>query len=180
MSFAEKYVSSVNSSDLRDDDRHHATDALAASAIADETGAGLGSLLCRVKYADGTVHKLFEAGTNNLAALLRIWTAVVTEKGKARRWLPVPHTSWDMDATYKFYETVAATSLAHWMDGRCEVCKGTGIQVTQHACLSCKGSKKAQIIAGRLEGEKIADMISELEGLYQAHGSRAAVMLRRS
>ncbi|WP_225869899.1 hypothetical protein [Glaciimonas sp. PCH181] len=172
-------MSSVNSSDLRDDDRHHATDALAASAIADETGGvGLGSLLYRVKYADGTVHKLFESGTNNLAALLRIWVVAVTEKAQARKWVPTPRTAWDMDAAYGLYRRVAEASLAHWMDGRCNTCNGTGIQVTQHACPSCKGTKRAQIVGGRLESEKIADMVGELEGLYQAHGGRAAAMLR--
>lgn len=179
MSFAERYVSSVNSSDLRDDDRHHATDALAASAIADDTGgAGLGSLLCRVKYADGTVHKLFEAGTNNLAALLRIWTAAVTEKAQARKWVPIPRTAWDMQAAHGLYKMVAETSLAHWMDGRCVACKGTGVQVTQHACPACKGTKKAEIEGKRFEVDKVVDMITELEGLYQAHGGRAAAMLR--
>lgn len=79
MAFVEKYVASLNASSLLDDAQHHQTDALAAAALADGTGAGpgLGSLLSRVKYADGSVNKLFEGGTANLAELLRIWTAAV-------------------------------------------------------------------------------------------------------
>lgn len=37
----------------------------------------LGSLLCRVEYADGTINKLFEGNSGNLVQLLRIWTAAL-------------------------------------------------------------------------------------------------------
>jgi len=37
MGFIDKYVHSVNSGDLRDDEHHHATEALVASALADTT-----------------------------------------------------------------------------------------------------------------------------------------------
>ena len=80
MGFAEKFVASLQSSNLRDDAFHHDLDVIAAAALAGD----LGSLLCRVKYADGTINKLFEGNSGNLAQLLRIWTTAVTEKGKAR------------------------------------------------------------------------------------------------
>ncbi len=55
MSFTERYISSINTSDLRDDERHHATEPLVASGLADRgSGALLGSLLSRVKFAGGT------------------------------------------------------------------------------------------------------------------------------
>lgn len=80
MAFVEKYVASLNASTLQCDPHHHLTDALCAAALADSTGAGLGALLSRVKYADGSVSKLFESGTANLAQLLRIWPS-----GRQRR-----------------------------------------------------------------------------------------------
>lgn len=178
--FAEKYARSLNSSDLRDDDTHHATDALAAAALADVTGSGavLGSLLARVKYADGTVHKLFEAGSTNLAALLRIWVAVVTEKGRSRGWIKAT-TAWDMQAAMALYRRVAEQSLAHWLDGNCELCKGSKVGADRRTCTCCGGTGKAEIDAGRFETDKIKDMVSELEGLFQAHSGRASALLRR-
>lgn len=177
--YVEKYARSVNSSNLKDDATHHSTEALAAAALADVTGSGaiLGSLLARVKYADGTVHKLFEAGTANLAALLRIWTGVVTEKGRSRGWVKAT-TAWDMQAAMALYKRVAEQSLAHWLDGRCELCQGAKVGPDRRACTCCGGSGKAEIEAGRFESEKVKDMVSELEGLFQAHSGRAAAKLR--
>lgn len=179
--FTETYVRSVNSSDLRDDALHHATDALAASGLADKgCGGVLGSLLCRVKYSDGIVHKDFEAGSANLAQLVREWTAVVSERGRSRGWLPT-NTAWDMQAAMTFYQRVAHASLAHWMDPNCEPCRGTGvIAETRRTCTCCAGSGKKAITAGRLETQKTLDMVSELEGIFLAHNGRANAMLRRA
>jgi len=178
--FSEKYIASVNARDLRDDELHYATTALVAAALADATGSGVlfGSLLCRVKYADGTVHKMFEAGTGNLAALLRIWTAAVTEKGRARVWMRA-NTAWDLQAAHTLYARVAHMSLAHWLDGRCEPCGGAGVTQARRTCTCCAGTGRAQIEAGRFESDLVRDMVSELEGLYQKHGGRASSMLRR-
>lgn len=178
--FAKKYIKSVNSSDLRDDPHHHSTDALAAAGLADKGSGGvLGSLLCRVKYSDGAIHKDYESGSGNLAKLLREWTEVVSERGKSRGWLPA-NTAWDMQAAFTFYERVARASLAHWMDPRCEPCNGAGVMDTRRTCTCCAGSGRAQIEAGRLETAKTLDMVSELEGIFQAHSGRAAAMLRRA
>lgn len=155
MAFIDKYVGAVNSSNLIDDDTHHITDALAAAALSDLAGAGIGSLFSRAKYANGTPHKLFESGTHGLAQLLRIWTCIVTEKGRSRGWAPVPRTSWDIEAVRVLYARIAAASLAHWM------------------------GMPGIIAGGRFESDKVRDMISELEGLTQAHNARAAGMLRR-
>lgn len=180
MPFAERYCRAVNSSDLRDDEHHHSTDALIAAASADRTGSGvvLGSLLSRVKYADGRVHKTFEAGTINLAALLRIWTDVVTARGRSRGWLKIVNP-WDIHAAHAMYTKIAHASLAYWLDGHCEPCKGAGQTPDRRICTCCKGSGKAAIEGGRLEAEYTRDMVSELEGMYQAHSARAAAMLRR-
>jgi DnaJ-class molecular chaperone len=177
--FVETYTRAVNSSNLKDDELHHMTDVLAASALADASGSNavMGSLLCRVKFADGMIHQLFESGTGNLATLLRIWTNVVTEKGRSRGWVPA-NTAWDMQAAMTLYKRVAEASLAHWMDGTCEPCQGTGI-VSRRTCTCCAGSGRAHVEAGRFETDIILNLVSELEGLFQAHGGRASAKLRR-
>lgn len=177
--FAERYVKSVNSSDLRDDELHHAAEPLRASAYADLTGneAMLGSLLCRVKYADGTVHKLFEAGTANLADLLRLWTNIVISKGRARKWVP-ENTAWDVQAAFKLYDQVAAGSLAHWLDGRCKACEGARVTPDRRTCTCCAGTGREEIAGGRFVTDKTKDMVSELEGIFHAYSGRAKAMLR--
>jgi len=177
MGFADRYLHAVNSSNLQDDVHHHATDALCAAALADTTGAGIGSLLSRVKYADGTQHKLFESGSANLASLLRIWTARVIEKGRERKWVK-EGTAWDVQAAHGLYRRVAERSLAHWLDGKCPSCSGTGNTPDRRICVPCKGSCKADVGGAGFERERVLDMVSELEGLLCAHNARAGVMLR--
>lgn len=176
MGFAEKFVASLQSSNLRDDAFHHDIDTIAAAALAGD----LGSLLCRVKYADGTINKLFEGNSGSLAQLLRIWTAAVTEKGRSRGWVKA-NTPWDQQAAQALFRRVARASLAKWLDGKCDACHGTGIADNHHFCSSCKGSGRREVqCAGGFERERIRDMVSELEGLVQAHNSRANMRLRRS
>lgn len=177
--FVERYVPALTSSDLRDDEHHVATEPLHASASADcAGGALLGSLLCRVKYADGSQRKTFESGSHNLAHLLRTWTEMVAERGAARKWVPA-NTAWDMAAAISLYERVAHASLAHWLDGLCELCRGAKVNQDRRTCTCCGGTGRAQVAAGRLETQLILDMVSELEGIFQAHSSRAATKLRR-
>jgi hypothetical protein len=177
MAFVEKYVASLNASSLLDDEHHHLTDALCAAALADSTGAGLGSLLSRVKYADGSVSKLFEGGAANLAQLLRIWTAAVIEKGRARKWVK-EGTAWDAQAAQALYRRVAERSLAHWLDGKCKPCGGAGQTPARRLCTCCGGTGQAELEGGGFERERTLDMVSELEALMQAHNARAAVLLR--
>lgn len=178
MGFADRYLHAVNSSDLRDDEHHHATDALCAAALADATGTGLGSLLSRVKYADGTQSKLFESGTANLAQLLRIWTARVIEKGRERKWVK-EGSAWDAQAAQALYRRVAERSLAHWLDGKCPACSGSGNTKDRRICVPCKGSGKGEITgAGGFELERVKDMVSELESLLRSHNARAAGLMR--
>lgn len=179
--FAEKYLQSLNTSDLRDDELHRKTEALAAAALADLTGGSgsvFGSLLTRAKYADGTHRKVFEAGNQNLAALLRAWTKVVVQKGLDRQWLKIKH-EWDIKAAHGIYEKIARVSLAHWLQGECEACNGTKIAAAR-ACSHCAGTGREPIAGGALEVERVKDMVSELEGLYQAHSARAGSKLRQA
>lgn len=178
MGFADKFVHSLKSSNLMDDAFHHDLDAIAAAALAGD----LGSLLCRVKYADGTINKLFEGNSGNLAQLLRIWTAAVTEKGRSRGWIK-SNTAWDQQAAQALYRRVAHASLAHWLDGNCKECSGTKVVLRTGSkglkvCSACSGTGKAAVSAGGFEREKILDMISELEGLAHSHNSRANSRLR--
>lgn len=175
MAFAERYLAAVNSSNLLDDEHHHLTEALCAAALADSTGAGIGSLLSRVKYADGTMSKLFEGNTGNLAQLLRIWTAAVIEKGRARKWVK-EGTAWDAQAAQALYRRVAERSLARWLDGNCKPCGGTG-QQARRLCTCCGGNGQAVLEGGGFERERTLGMVSELEAMHQAHCGRAAKLL---
>ena len=174
MGFAEKFIASLSSQNLRDDAVHHDLDVIAAAALAGDMGA----LLCRVKYADGTISRLFEGNAGNLAQLLRTWTAAVTQKGKARRWVKA-HTAWDAQAANTLYRRVAEASLAHWLDSKCKACHGTGVVASATpgaplVCKGCQGSGEAPITcSGGFELERIKDMVSELEGIFQSHGARA-------
>jgi hypothetical protein len=179
--FVEKYLQSLNTSDLRDDDQHRQTEALAAAALADlsgGSGAVFGSLLARAKYADGICHKTFEAGNHNLAVLLNAWTKVVAQKGLDRQWLKIKHP-WDIHAAHSMYAKIARMSLAHWLEGGCETCNGTKI-AHGRACAHCGGTGLEPIQGGAVERQKSADMISELEGLYQSHSARASAKLRQA
>ena len=176
MGFAEKYVASIGSSNLMDDAQHHQTDPLVAAALA----GGIGALLCRVKYADGTLNRMFEGNQQNLAQLLRIWTVEVIKRGRARRWVP-ENTAWDAAAAQALYRRVAEKSLAHWLDGKCRGCGGTGVKVLlgNGICTSCKGTGVGAVygVAG-LELERVKDMVSELSSIHDSHSGRAGGLLR--
>lgn len=178
MGFIDRYVNSLNSSNLQDDELHHSTEALCAAALADVTGAGLGALLARVKYADGSVSKSFESGTANLAQLLGIWKAAVHRKGIERKWVKM-NAAWDVTAALALFDRVAERSLAHWLDGKCKTCGGTG-RADRLVCKCCKGSGAAAIECGGFERERVLDMHGELENLLISHNARAAGRLRRT
>ena len=178
--FAQKYINSLSSSDLRDDEFHHATLPLRASAYADLTGndAVVGSLLCRVKFGSAT-RRAFEDGARDMAGLLRAWQDAVFEKGRARGWMKAT-TPWDAEAACKLYERVAQASMAYWLDNNCELCRGAKVDKERRLCTCCGGTGKAQVTAGRFETDIILDLVSELEGIYQSHSGRASSMLRRA
>jgi len=180
--FAEKYVASVNSSDLRDDERHFATEALAASAHAryDDMQGDLGALLCRVRYADGAQHQEFESGARNLVPLLKIWLPVVTQKGKDRNWVRIK-SDWDIKIAHELYARVAEASLAYWLDDRCAACHGAQQTVERRICPTCNGSGRAEVSTKTTayERERILDMVTELDGILGAYMRRAAARLRR-
>jgi hypothetical protein len=176
MGFADKFVASVGSSNLMDDAFHSDLNALAASALAGD----IGSLLCRVKYADGTINKLFEGNAGNLAQLLRIWEAEVTKKGRERKWVRI-ESERDILTAHALYRRVAAASLAHFLDGKCEACNGTGVALRSlRKCTVCDGAGDREVTcAGGYERERIKDMISEMESMATSHAGRASHLLGR-
>jgi hypothetical protein len=178
MGFADQYVWALGASTLQDDETHHATEPLFAAAVADVTGAGMGALLSRVKFADGSISKVFESGTQNLAHLLRVWGEMVAHKGMERKWIKV-RAEWDVATAPAFYKRVAERSLAHWLDGKCKACNGTGVTIERRICPTCKGSCTAEVSPQGFERDRVLDMVSELDGLLQAHNARAATRLRR-
>jgi hypothetical protein len=177
MGFADQYVWSINASTLQDDETHHATEPLFAAAVADATGAGFGALLSRVKFADGSISKLFESGTQNLAELIRVWSEVVAQKGGQRKWVKI-RAEWDIPAATALYQRVAVRSLAHWLDGKCSACNGTGVTTERRICQCCKGTGAEEVTGQGFEANLVKDMVSELDGLLQAHNARAAARLR--
>ena len=180
--FVENYLKALTTSDLRDDEQHRQTEALAASALADMAGGSselFGSLLTRAKYANGVPRKTFESGNHDLAVLLRVWVDVVTAKGRARAWLKIKH-EWDIAAAHGIYRKVALHSLAHWLGGECTACNGTKINAGR-ACTHCVDMPgREPIQGGALEVDRIKDMVSELEGLHQAHCARAGAKMRKA
>lgn len=177
MGFADQYVWALGASTLQDDETHHATEPLFAAAVADTTGAGIGALLSRVKFADGSISKLFESGTKNLAELIRVWSVLVAAKGAERKWVRI-RAEWDVPAATALYERVAVRSLAHWLDGKCKACNGTGVTTERRICPTCKGNCTEEVSGQGFERDRVLDMVSELDGLLQSHNARAAARLR--
>lgn len=180
MGFADNYLHALMSNNLRDDPEHHATEALAAAALADikTCGAALGALLSRVKYADGSVSKVFESGTANVAQLLRLWGEVVAQKGAERKWIKVKN-AWDVESAPHAYRRVAERSLAYWLNSHCVDCGGTSVGKKGLACKPCGGTGRAALPLGGFEKELVLDMVAELENLVISHNARAAGRMRR-
>ena len=178
MGFADRYIASLSASNLRDDADHHQAEPLTAAAFAAVAVSGdLGALLHRVKYADALARQTFEGNPANLAQLLRLWTAEVIKRGRARKWVP-ENTEWDATAAQKLYRTVAEASLAHWLDSTCKCCNGTGV-VQRQQCKPCAGKGEAAIEGtGGFVLERTKDMVGELHNIVISHASRAGAKLR--
>lgn len=179
MAFADRYINALSSGNLQDDERHHSTETLAAAGIADLGGGSImGSLLARVKFADGVANSTIDVSNSNLVQLLKQWHIEVEKKGRARVWVKIASDR-DIQTAHALYKRVAERSLAHWLDGKCKFCNGTKI-VGASACKECFGSGSAHIEGGsQYERERVRDMVSELEAMHQAHSGRAGSLLRR-
>lgn len=172
MGFVDRYVRALGASNLQDDARHRQAEPLLASAFAAAAVSGdIAPLLHRVKYADDLMRD-----PGNLAQLLRLWTAEVVKRGRHRKWVP-ENTAWDAQAAQKLYRTVAELSLAHWLDGICKACGGSG-QSNRQVCRDCMGRGETPIEhAGGFVRERVKDMVSELHGIASSHIARANARL---
>lgn len=176
--FIDQYIGSMGSSDLRDDAHHHATEPLAAVGLAAAQMNSIGALLMRVKYMDATARKDFEGNPENLKQLLRMWVNEVSIRGAARKWVTI-NTERDEKTAKYLYVLVAQSSLAHWLDGNCKDCGGTGL-VEHRACKSCGGSGTAPIKhKGAFLTDRIKDMVSELHEMETSFAGVANRWLRR-
>lgn len=153
--------------------REHAEKALAEAIRTKDAGREAD---CRQALEGDAVE--VERNVGHLAQLLRLWTAEVVKRGRARRWVP-ENTAWDADAAQKLYRQVAEHSLAYWLDGKCEPCGGAGV-VEARACKCCGATGKAELtMAAGFVREHTLDMVSELYSIADSHAARAASKLRR-
>lgn len=179
MGFCERFVHALSSTDLRDDEFHHQTHALAASAIADASARQIGSLLHRVKFADTLGHQ-FEDRPENLAKLLRQWHLIVAEKGAARKWIRPQDVPTIGHLAPAMYARVAEASLAHYLDGKCPTCHGSKVGEDRRKCVKCDGSGDAKILGmSDFELGRTMDMVGELTALESSHSGAANALLRR-
>ncbi|MGX9730185.1 hypothetical protein ACWYXO_06070 [Janthinobacterium aestuarii] len=132
-----------------------------------------------MKYADVLIGSQSDGNSGNLAQLLRIWTAAVTAKGQARRWVRI-RSERDICTAQALYKRVAHASLAYWLDDKCKPCNGTGASLASlHDCTACTGTGKAEVeCAGGFERERIKDMVSELAATVARHAERSRRRLR--
>jgi hypothetical protein len=120
---------------------------------------------------------VIESGVSLVARLLVMWTAEVTKRGRARRWVP-ENTAWDAEAAIRLYRTVAENSLAYWLNGLCDPCGGTGVAEAR-ACKCCAGSGKAPLVmAAGFVREHTLNMVSELHSIADSHAARASGKMR--
>jgi hypothetical protein len=178
MSFASRYVRSLNSSNLMDDSFHHQTEALQAAAHADRAAREIGSLLSRVKNAN-VYRKAHDGDTQALAKLLTRWHEIVAQKGRDRKWI---RGDAYQEATLgpPLYKRVADRSLAHWLDGKCSECHGSKVNADRRTCAACFGTGEALItgVSG-YERNLVLDVVSELHALESSHAGAANALLRR-
>lgn len=154
MGIIETYSRATQSSNLIDDAHHHATEKLAAVALAGEAGTitrRLGNMLFRVKYAnDGTTY----------AALKDAWTEIVIEKAALR--------GWPKDVSAR---KIARLSLDYWHNDICTECGGTGHKPLPHIpnvlsddpCPACNGTAKKPIQVKHNLQQYVEHMVDEIE-----------------
>ena len=141
MAIAEKYVSSLRTSNLKDDARNHNTDILAAVALSDSK---FGSMMWRFKFAGDktTIHNLRQA-----------FIPIVEKRAHVDRW-----------PANIFSERIAYTALMYWAFPNCPSCTGTGRdrKIDELECIVCHGSGKREISEHFTLVKYIKEMVLEL------------------
>lgn len=149
MKVIQNYSRAINSSNLKDDEHHHATEVLAAAALA----SALGTKLFRVKYAS-------DATSYN--ALLTSWHEIVKAKAGIRGWPS------DVSASQ-----IARLSLDYWLNDVCTVCCGTGHEsvpnvpnvLRDEPCGGCNGTAKRPIQARNGIVKYMTEAVEALEAM---------------
>lgn len=186
MAFAERYAPALTGN-LQDDPYHHATEVLAAAAVADRSARHIGALLHRVKYGNA-MRKTFEGDSHALVVLQREWREIVMVKGRERKWIKDKDWPNIGHLFHAMAERIASQSLAHYLGGICDPCGGTGHQGQKglfKVCTTCNGSRRAQVKStaehklSDYEIKLIGEMVGELEALESSHAGAATVLLRR-
>jgi hypothetical protein len=161
MGIAESYSKATQSSNLKDDDHHHATEKLAAVALSSE----LGAKLFRVKYAN-------DATSYN--ALRGAWLLIVEKKASLRQW--------PENVSIPF---VTDTSLGYWLNDICRICEGKGALVipgtpmlSDDPCPSCGGSGRKPLSCEDRTKRYVLDMIDILDKMTSISAGAAMRKLR--
>lgn len=151
-----KYSRSVNSSNLKDDAHHHATEALAAVALSSE----LGGTLFRVKYSNS-------AGSYD--TLMLKWREIVKNKSISR--------NWPQDIAYN---DVARLSLNYWLHDICPACvnghqplPGIPNVLSDDDCPMCNGTARRPIAAHHKVIKYVTDMVECIEEMTRHAGGQA-------
>lgn len=161
MGIVKSYCRATLSSNLRDDEHHHATEKLAAVALSGK----LGNMLFRVKYAND--HTSYNA-------LREAWTEIVKSKAVLRKW--------PKDVSPR---KVARLSLEHWHNDVCTDCGGTGYKTVPYVssylsddeCPTCKGTAKRPIQVKHNIRDYVADMVEVIEDMTARAASSAMAKL---
>jgi hypothetical protein len=154
----QKYVSSVNSSNLRDDERHSSTDILAAVALSSD----IGGLLFRVKFADDK---------NSLIELITLWRIKIGNRAKQRGYS-------------QYARVVADESLMYFLNDMCVTCEGRGAPKIIHSpvledcvCHACNGTAKRRLIVVPEIANYVLDALEQLASMEREAGARAVKKL---
>lgn len=166
MNVIQKYVVSLNASNLKNDDINKNLDPIMAMAMSDTSG--IGSLLWRIKYANDL---------SIYARLLEKWTAIVTKKSIKEQW--------KKDIRPKH---IARLSLQYWINDICDTCQGTAKaphpandQVRSNdPCVVCNGTAKKPISGFKSQKEYIGNCLEMLKSEERILGSKVILKLSNS
>ena len=153
---AQKYSKAIHSSNLKNDNMHFDTDALAAVALS----SPLGALLFRVKYANDAT---------SYVRLAQQWEWQVKVHAAKFGW--PEHVKDDL---------VAKAALKFWLNDLCPVCGGKGKQkhewvetLSDVDCESCEGTGRRPVDGNVRLRKYVMEMVGLLESMAIAAGNTA-------
>ncbi len=153
----ERYASATRSTNLRNDERHSAIDAVMAMGMAN--GEPVGSLAIRAKYGDHpeAIHALRDA-----------LHARCESRAVSRKW---PESVNPL--------VVADIAFAYFLRPQCDSCTGAG-EIGYRVCPDCQGSKTRLIPASGDQLTFVGDTLSFLNQSVSRAQSAAASRLRNN